>query len=156
MEWVKKCEFVWHSPNANDVRRVKVAGTNEYEKRSQLHLVAPVRALHNLLLSPPEDGGMAEAQDQHGKAIVSDTSLRRILKLYMPELRRMSPRDKEMCACKTCTVSGSQQRSLNAFQHWHVKFLKNEVNNAQPGTERHVANLRLQDYMQYAFPGGGN
>ena len=54
-----------------------------------LLLQVSVRELHNILVSDPNDGGLKNANDEDGKIIISDSTLRSLLP---PQLKQMSER----------------------------------------------------------------
>ena len=101
------------------------------------------RKLHNDLIELPVDkggngGGLAEARDEKGKIIISDTALRYLLP---PQLRPMTERHKLMCGCETCLVPDSHQRSLNAFRG-RLKHALAAKANAMPSAGRRPAKQR--------------
>jgi hypothetical protein len=112
--WVVNHPNVVHSPIASDTILVKNL-LNEKTRVGKLLLEIPVRELHNQLVA--DDTGLAEARQQiTGKVLVSDTTLRRIIKADLPHLRRMTLRHKLMCGCETCISIATMQRSLNSWR----------------------------------------
>ena len=117
-EWVLNHPRVVQSPIANDTLFVLNEETGKKERVGKLLLEISVRELHNNLIALPVDaggpgGGLAEARDDAGKIIISDTALRYLLP---PQLKAMTERHKLMCGCETCLVPDTLQRSLNAFR----------------------------------------
>ena len=55
----------------------------------KLLLQVSIRELHNSLVSDPNDGGLKDARDEHGKIIITDSTLRSLLP---PQLKQMSAR----------------------------------------------------------------
>jgi hypothetical protein len=82
---------------------------------AKMLLEIPVWELHNNLVAPVEEGGLAESQESTGAIIISDTNSRVLIKESMPQLQRMSSRHKQMCGYETCNIMSSLQKSLNGF-----------------------------------------
>ena len=79
-QWFLDCEYIIPSPIANDTLLVSNPDRNEKEHVSKLLLEIPMRELHNLLISSPDEGGLAEARDPiTNKVIISDTALQHLL-----------------------------------------------------------------------------
>jgi hypothetical protein len=125
IDWVVNHENVIPSPLLNETILVTAPGSTQKRRVTKLLLEIPVRELHNKMLSE-----LAETRDTGtGKALVSDTSLRRIIKEYIPNLRRISTRHKEMCCCTICQTVFTLQRSLNAFRRRQLNSFLREINN---------------------------
>jgi hypothetical protein len=118
LEWIMNHENVIASPIAKDTLLVLNKETGEKERVGKLLLEISVRELHNWLVGPVEDGGLASARDANGKVLISDTALRYLLP---PQLRKMTPGHKQMCGCEICIVAKSLQGSLNMWRHREVK-----------------------------------
>jgi hypothetical protein len=101
---------VVNSPTANDTLLVLNEESGKKERVGKLLIEISVRELHNDLISPASDGGLAAARVD-GKVIISDTALRYLLP---PQLKPMTEKHKQMCGCEVCLVPDSPQRSLNA------------------------------------------
>jgi hypothetical protein len=126
VNWIQSHENVVTSPIYNETILVKEPGSNEKRRVPKLLLEVPVRELHNLLVAPLDQGGLSQSRDADGKIIVSDTTLRRIIKKDLPQLRRMSLRHKQMCGCEICMSMHSMQKSLNAFRKRFVRTLTSD------------------------------
>jgi hypothetical protein len=100
VNWIQSHENVATSPICNETILAKEPGSNEKRRVPKLLLEVPVRELHNLLVAPLDQGGLSQSRDADGKIIVSDTTLRRIMKKDLPHLCHMSLRHKQMCGCK--------------------------------------------------------
>ena len=99
IDWVVKHENVIDLPISNETLLIKAPGCNQKTQVGKLLLEIPVRELHNKMVSDVIDGGLANARNSNWKVIVSDTTLRRIIKQDIPQLRRASSRHKQMCGC---------------------------------------------------------
>jgi hypothetical protein len=108
----------------NETILVKEPGSNKKRRVPKLLLEVPVRELHNLLVAPPDQVGLSQSRAAAGKIIVSDTTLRRIAKKDLPQLRRMSLR--HMCGCEIRMSMHSMQKSLNAFRKRFVCTLTSD------------------------------
>jgi hypothetical protein len=109
----------------------------------KLLLEISVRELHNDLLDTPENGGLAEARDESGNVLISDTALRYLLP---PQLKRMSASHKQMCGCEKCLSIRTLQQSLNAWRFRCLRQLSVEANSLPEGEARQLALARLADY----------
>jgi hypothetical protein len=123
VDWIKSHEHVVNSPIYNETLLIKDPVTSEKSRVAKLLLEIPVRELHNNLLAPVQEGGLAESRDSAGAILISDTNLRIIIKESLPQLRRMSNRHKQMCGCETCIIASSLQKSLNGFRRRQEKSL---------------------------------
>jgi hypothetical protein len=83
-----KHENVVTLPIYNKTLLVKRPGSGEKHRVSKLLLEIPVRELHNLLVAPIDQGGLSQSRDSEGKILVSDTSLRRIIRKDLPQLQQ--------------------------------------------------------------------
>jgi hypothetical protein len=107
------------SPVAKDTILVLNKENGEKDRVGKLLLEIYVRELHNSLIGPVEDGGLASARDANGIVLISDTALRFLLP---PQLRKMTPGHKQMCGCELCIVAkGLHQGSFNMWRHREVK-----------------------------------
>jgi hypothetical protein len=86
VDWVTKHENVVTSPIYNETLLVKRPGSGEKHRVPKLLLEIPVRELHNLLVAPIDQGGLSQSRDSEGKIVVSDTTLRRIIRKDLPQL----------------------------------------------------------------------
>jgi hypothetical protein len=148
IDWVVNHENVIPSPLLNETILVKAPGSTQKRRVTKLLLEIPVRELHNKMLSE-----LAETRDTAGKALVSDTSLRRIIKQNIPNLRRISLRHKEMCCCTICQTVFTLQRSLNAFRRRQLNYLLREINNqTEDSAERDEAKGQYDSYKGTVLP----
>ena len=60
-------------------------------------LQVSVQELHNIMVSPPGEGGPKEARDEENNIIISDANLRNIIP---PQLKDMNSQYKVMCGCE--------------------------------------------------------
>jgi hypothetical protein len=139
LNWIRSHENVVTSPIYNETILVKEPGSSEKCRVPKLLLEIPVPELHNLPVAPLHQGGLSQSRDDDGKIIVSNTTLRRIIKRDLPQLRRMSMRHKQMCRCEICMSTHSMDKSLNGFRQRLVRTLT--VSGTQQPTEA------IQSYM---------
>jgi hypothetical protein len=118
LDWIANHENVISSPIAKDALLVLNSETREKEQVGKLLLEIYVRELHNSLIGKEEDGGLACARDANGNVAISDTALRYLLP---PQLRKMTPRHKQMCGCKIYIIARGLQTSYNMWRHREVK-----------------------------------
>jgi hypothetical protein len=78
-QWVRDHPNVRPSPITQDTLLVKNPSTGLKEWRGKLLLEIPVRELHNDMLLPISEGGLAGVRDEDGKIIILDTTLRNLL-----------------------------------------------------------------------------
>jgi hypothetical protein len=97
-------ENVIHSPIANDMLLIKstVAGVPQKMRVGKLLCEFLIRELNNSMVGPVEEGGLEDARNSEGKVVISNTTLRTIIKEDLPQLRRSTERYKQMCGCETC------------------------------------------------------
>ena len=160
-EWVTNHPFVRVSPITNDT--LLLNGTR-YPK---LLREVPIRELHNDMIKDTNSGGLHGAVVD-GKAIMSDTELRRQLKRLLPELRKATLRHKKMCGCENCIGISYVHDALNQYQlrkrrslEDRASSLKEQVRSCdncqlkrQLETKYLSAVVDADDYSQYAFLGG--
>ena len=140
--------MVIESPISNDALLKLNPVTGKKERVPKLLLQIPVRELHNDLLKPVEEGGLAEARDDDGRALISDTALRSM----MPEqLRRATERHKRMCGCETCITVRSLQQTLNAWRKRHINKLKTQLHSILDPQLRLLAIGRLEEYQTHVL-----
>ena len=142
--WIRTHENVVTSPIYNETILVNNPVSNEKQRVPKLLLEIPVRELHNLLVAPLAQGGLSQSRDTDGKIVVSDTTLRRIIKRDLPQLRRMSMRHKQMCGCEICISMHSMHKSLNAFRQRLVRTL----------TVAKPLEAAIQTYVDTVLPNG--
>ena len=77
-----------------------------------------MRELHNDLIKTPEQEGLEGAVNDSGEIIIRDTALR----AHLPKnLKKMTPRYKQICCCEICAIPKSLTLSLNS---WHDRRMK--------------------------------
>lgn len=133
--WVTQNENVIHSPIARDTLLVKLPGANSKRRVGKLLLEIPVRELHNQLVSPQSEGGLPSARDAEGEILVSDSTLRNIMKSDIPHLRRSSERYKQMCGCFVCINVTAMHKTFLSWRRRQERILKADTNNPQ----RHIS-----------------
>jgi len=131
VDWVRTHPNVIPSPQMRDTLIING------ERVGKLLLEIPVRELHNCMIKPAEEGGLPCVRDTSNKVLVSDTSLRSILKTNIPELRKATDSHKQMCGCEICVISKLMFKSLAAWRHKYVLKLNAD---AQTQRERTSAN----------------
>ena len=57
----------------------------------------PVRELHNIIVSDPNDGGIKDSRGEDDNIIITDSTL---FSLFPPQLKQISARYKIMCGCE--------------------------------------------------------
>jgi hypothetical protein len=149
IKWIINHDNVIHSPIANDALLVK--GDDGVKPRvGKLLLEIPVRELHNEMVAPVAEGGLACARTPSGVIRTSDTKLRQLLKSDMPQLRRATEKHKVMCGCELCLTSSSHQQSLNAWRKRRLRYLDTAVRACADGVEKQTLLALLEDYRSYA------
>ena len=63
----------------NDCLKVSIDGHSDKKLVPKLVLKASVQELKNIMVSPPEEGGLKEARDADNNIIIGDSTLRNIL-----------------------------------------------------------------------------
>jgi hypothetical protein len=109
-DWIMAHDNIINSPIARDTLLVNGVRVGKLLRE------VSIRELHNHMVRPVNEGGLASARNSVGKIIVSDKSLRRILKSDLPQLKRATESHKMMCVCKICLTMASLQRSLNVWR----------------------------------------
>jgi hypothetical protein len=112
----------------------------------------PVRELHNKMVSDVIDGGLANTRNSNGTVTVSDTTLRRIIKQDIPQLRRASSRHKQICGCVTCITAGMLQNALNGFRQRQLRILRDEYYDMPAGDDQDDAERLHEQYTLFVFP----
>ena len=99
---------VVRSPLANDMVTVKdPEDCTKFIKVPKLLLQVSIRELHTDVIENVEG-----ATDPAGNPVISDTKLREILS---PEVKRMTDRYKQMCACQLCVLIGYYHSALKKY-----------------------------------------
>ena len=125
-----------------------------------------MRELHNDMVESVEDGGLECALDSDGKSRIGDSSLRKILKKEIPELRKANERHKQMCGCENCIGIRYLQVALNLFRtnfivtgENHISILQNigSRENQTRSRRGNLENLRqeeneLKEYQDLVMP----
>ena len=123
-EHVVHHKSVIHSPIANDSLLIKLPGVAAKSRVGKLLLEIPAPELHNQMVA---EDGLKEARDSEGRALISDTALRKIIKEQLPQLRRLTAKHKQMCGCETCLTMSSNHKSLVGFRRRRLRELKVEA-----------------------------
>ena len=55
-----------------------------------------VQEIHNIMVSPPEEGGLKESRDKDNNIIISDSTL---INIIPPQIKNMTSQYKVMCGC---------------------------------------------------------
>jgi hypothetical protein len=149
VEYIVHHENVIHSPIANDSLLIKLPGMTEKSRVGKLLLECSVRDLHNRMVA---EDGLKEARDSQGEILISDTTLRKIIKEKLPQLRRLTAKHKQMCGCETCLTISSNHKSLMAFRQRRLRELKVEAEREdQEAVYRTRAQLEYHEYRHYVF-----
>ena len=136
VDWVKTHPNVIPSPQICDTLLINGV------RKEKLLLEISVHELHNSMIQSVADGGLAKAQNSDGKVIVSDSSLRLILKTKIPKLRKATDSHKQMCGCEICVVSRMMFSSLNAWRQKQVKLLDaNAITHSERFEARRYSNF---------------
>ena len=112
-DWVLNHPRVVNCPIAKETLLVRDEETKDLVRVGKLLLEITVRELHNDLIELPVEqggsgGGLAEARDDKGKIIISDTSLRYLLP---PQLKPMRATARPGKRCATCSRTASRSSS---------------------------------------------
>ena len=67
------------SPITNERLKVSVDGQSEPQLVPKFLLQVSVRKIYNIMVSPPEEGGLKDARYSDNNIIISDSKLRSIL-----------------------------------------------------------------------------
>ena len=106
------------TPIENDCIYPYIDGNSEKQLMPNLLLVISIRELHNIMVSPKEEGELKEAIDTDNNIIISESTL---LNILPPQLKEMTLIYKVMCGCECCISPKKFTR-----HYYHVlKFLKN-------------------------------
>ena len=132
-EWVKSHPNVIISPIANDA--IFVGKGEERRRVPKLVREISVRELHNMMILPESEGGLGCVLDASGNVIVSDTSLRRIIKKHIPQLRPSTNRHMQMCGCEICISMRSIWEALTRWRTRKVSKLKKKAEEAASTAE---------------------
>ena len=106
-----------------------------------------IRELHNMLVMPEIDGGLKGATEANGKVVVSDTSFTRIIKKYLPQLRRATERHKQMCGCEICITVRLHKRYLTAWQKRMVRKLEAKAEEVTSTAKEREDSANYKDYV---------
>ena len=148
-QYIVHHENVIHSPIANDSLLIKLPGMAVKSRVGKLLLEIPIRELHNQMVA---EDGLNEAQNSAGQALISDTTLRKIIKEQLPQLRRLTAKHKQMCGCETCLTISSNHKSLIGFRQRMLRELKVEAEREDQEAVYHTrAQFEYQEYRHYVL-----
>ena len=119
---------VVQSPIANDFLNLSIGDQMEPQLVPKLLLHVSTIELHNIMLSPPEEGGLKEARNEHNNIIISDSTLRNIL---TPQLNKMTSQYAVMCGCGCCISAKSMHSFLFTCRNRRLEKLKDRSHNTQ-------------------------
>ena len=74
------------SPISNDCLKVSIDGHYEPQLVPKVLLQVSVWELHNIVVSPPEEGGHKEARDADNNITISDSTLQSILPTQLKKM----------------------------------------------------------------------
>jgi hypothetical protein len=101
------------------------------------------------------EAGLADVRNQNtGKVLVSNTTLRSIIKEDLPHLQRMTLRHKLMCGCETCISIASMQRSLNAWRRRPLQQLDRDANQLVDVEAKVIALENVEAFRDYFLEEG--
>ena len=133
----------------NDSLKLNIGGHTEPQLVPKLLLRVSIQELHNRLVSDPVDGGLKEAIDAENNIIISDYTL---LSLLQPQLKNISSRYKVMCGCECFISEKSIHSSLLSWRDWHLKKLKDKIQNAQNRRSGGKVNRFYDTYKNTVMP----
>ena len=84
-------------PIANDCLKVSIEGHSEPQLVPKLLMQFSIQELHNIMVSPPEEGLRKDSRDADNNIIISDSTLRSILPT---QPKKIYARYKVMCGCE--------------------------------------------------------
>ena len=70
----------------NDCLKVFIDGHYEPQLVPKLLLQVSIQGLHNIIVSPQEEGGIKEASDAYDNIIISDSTLRSIIPTQLKKI----------------------------------------------------------------------
>ena len=79
-----------------------------------------IRELHNRLVSDPNDGGIKDARDEHGKTFIRDSTF---FSLLTTKSKQISARYMIMYGCECCICAKGIHSSLLS---WSDRYLKKQ------------------------------
>ena len=133
-EWIETHEHVIQSPCMNDI--LKIDGHNVAKMLREIS----VTDLHRDL----SRSGMEGILDENNNVIIGETSLRSLLKLDLPHLKRATTKHMVMCGCVICIVMNNLQRALNSFRKWKVLQLQQKFQQEEKRLHNMVDQYSLQ------------
>ena len=87
-----------------------------------------VREIHNIMVSPPEEGGLKESKYAENNIIIQDSILCNTLR---PQLKKITAQSRLMCGCERCIYEKNMHSYLLTWHDHHLKQLKYRSQNAQ-------------------------
>ena len=112
--WILQHTQFLVSPIAHDCLKVSIDSQVGPQLVSKHLFWVLVKALHNIMVIPPEEGGLKEARYSENNSIISDSTIRNILP---PQLNKMTSRYKVMCGCECCISTKSMHLSLLVWRN---------------------------------------
>ena len=109
------------------------------------------RKLHNIIVSPLEEGVLKEAIDAYKNIIISDSTLRNKLP---PQLNNMTFLYKVRCDCECFISNNSVHSSLLTWYYRCPKHLKYMSQNVQTKRCSEISSHIFETYKNYVQPHG--
>ena len=106
-------------PIANDCPKVSIGSHSEKQIVPDFNYRCLTKKIHNIIISPSDEGGLKGARDKENNIIISDSTLCNILPY---QLNNISAWYKLMCACECCISAKIMHSSLLS---WWDCYLKN-------------------------------
>jgi hypothetical protein len=152
-KWIfEKCEQVVPSPTKKDSVLCTDVNTGEKVRRQKHYYINSVRELHNELIRPEAEGGLAEARTANGEVLISDTVLRSLLPR---NLSRLTDSQKQMCGCEICIVCKAMLNTLNAWRTRTIKSIESAAEQAHPQRAQ-ILREEARAYRDFVRNGDGS
>ena len=110
-EWIIKHPFVVVSPISKDTILVQDVTGKKNQRVGKYLIQISIRELHNDLIKSKNEEYLSEVWNGN-KILVSDTGLRCIIPV---NVKKFTPRYKQMCGYEVCIQTKQLQRSLYAW-----------------------------------------
>jgi hypothetical protein len=151
VKWILEHPHIIQSPLVSDTLMIFNPETGQKERTNKLLCEVSIRELHNDMIAPVAEGGLAEAHDSSGNVRISDSALRYLLP---SQIRRMTARHKQMCGCEACLTISSLQQSLNAWRLRRLRELTYTASEMRVSRAKRAATERAETYRNVVLPNG--
>ena len=147
--WIENNNMVHHNPlkdnlvikrdrNGSIVRDVTTGVPVQVQK---MMLMCNPRVLHIHMIEHFDDA------TEGNRVLISETKIRELLKTSCSQIKKMSAREKIMCACENCILIDDMHECLNLYWKRYIKRMKRDLKGMRDGGSKNNLSAKLATYI---------